>query len=106
MIFGMNIQAKIKRKSKIVLYGHRFITHIKAKDFYKDIKDDVEEKFDTSNYESNRLLPIGKNKKVIGPMIDELGGNIMTEFVALRAKTYSYLRDDDREVRKDKGTKK
>ena len=35
-----------------------------------------------------------------------LGGNIMTEFVALGAKTYSYLRDDDREVRKDKGTKK
>ena len=36
----------------------------------------------------------------------ELGGKIMTEFVALKAKTYSYLRDDNREVKKDKGTKK
>ena len=44
--------------------------------------------------------------KVIGLMKDELGGKIIAEFVALRAKTYSYLRDDDREVKKDKRTKK
>ena len=29
----------------------------------------------------------------------------MTEFCALRAKTYSYLMDDDSEVKKSKGTK-
>ena len=40
-----------------------FITHIKTKDFYKDIEDDVEERFDTSNYEVNRPLPTGMNKK-------------------------------------------
>ena len=39
-------------------------------------------------------FPIGKNKKVIGFFKDELGGKIMKEFVALRAKTYSYLMDD------------
>ena len=49
---------------------------------------------------------MGKNKKVIGLMKDELGANIMTEFVALRAKTYSYLIGDDIEVKKDKGIKK
>ena len=59
-----------------------FIMHIKTEDLYKDIANDVEKRFDTSNYECNRLLPTGKNKKVIGLMKDELGGKIMTEFVA------------------------
>ena len=35
-----------------------FITHIKTEDFYKDIADDVERRFDTSNYECDRSLPI------------------------------------------------
>ena len=71
-----------------------FIMHIKTEDFYKDIADDVEKRFDTSNYEVNRPLPTGKNKKMIGLMKDELGGKMMTEFAALRPKTYSYLTDD------------
>ena len=71
-----------------------FIMHIKTEDFYKDIANDVEKRFDTSFYEVNRPLPTGKNKKVIGLMKDELGGKIMTEFVALRPKFYSYLTDD------------
>ena len=83
-----------------------FITHIKTEDFYKDIANDVEKRFNTSNYEVNRPLPTGKNKKVIGLMKDELGGKIMTEFVALRPKTYSYLTDDCEEDKKAKGTKK
>ena len=83
-----------------------FIMHIKTEDFYKDIADDVEKRFDTSNYEINRPLPIGKNKKGIGLMKDELGGKITTEFVALRANTYSYLTDDCKEDKKAKGTKK
>ena len=47
-----------------------------------------------------------KNKNMIGLMKDELGGKIMTEFAALRPKTYSYLMDDDSEAKKAKGTKK
>ena len=62
--------------------------------------------FDTSNYEVNRPLPKGDNKKVIGLMKDDLGEEIMTEFVALRPKVYAYLMDDDLEVKKAKGTKK
>ena len=83
-----------------------FIMHIKTEDFYKDIADKVEKIFDTSNYEINRPLLIGKNKNVIGLVKDELGGKIMTEFVALRPKTYSYLTDDCKEDKKAKGTKK
>ena len=83
-----------------------FIMNIKTKDFYKDIANDVEKRFDTSNYEVNRPLPIGKNKKVIRLMKDELGGKIITEFVTLRPKTYSYSTDDGKEDKKAKGTKK
>ena len=49
---------------------------------------------------------MGKNKKVIGLMKDELGGEIITEFITLRPKTYSYLTDDSKEDKKAKGTKK
>ena len=62
------------------------IPFIKTEDFYEDIADDVEKRFDTSNYEVDRPLPKGKNKKVIGLMKDKLGGRIMKEFIALGAK--------------------
>ena len=61
-----------------------FVVHIKTNDFYKDISGDVDNRFDTSNYEVKRPLPIGKNKKIIGLMKDELGGEIIMEFIALR----------------------
>ena len=61
---------------------------------YEDIANDIEKRFDTSNFEVNRPLPTGKNKKVMGLMKDELGGKIKTELEALRPKTYSYLMDD------------
>ena len=83
-----------------------FIMNIKTEDFYKDIANDVEKRFDTSNYEVNRPLPTGKNKKVIGLMKDELGGKIITEFVTLRPKTYSYLTDDCKEDKNSKETRK
>ena len=83
-----------------------FVMNSKTNDFYKDIANDVEKRFDTSNYEVNRPLPTGKNKKVIGLMKDELGGKIITEFVTLRPKTYSYMTGDGKEDKKPKGTKK
>ena len=82
------------------------IMNIKTNDFYKDISDNVDNRFDTSNYEVKRPLLMGKNKKVIGLMKDVLGGEIITEFVTLRHKTYSYLTDDSKEDKKSKGTKK
>ena len=51
-----------------------FILNIKTNDFYNGIVNDVENRFDTSNYEVNRPLPMGKNKKIIGLIKNELGG--------------------------------
>ena len=70
-----------------------FIVHVKTEDIYKDIAEDVETRFDTSNVEIDRPLPMGKNEKVIG-------------LIWLRAKTYSYLKDNSDEDKKAKETKK
>ena len=81
------------------------IYSIKTKDFYADIADDVETRFDTSGYVPDRPLPVGLNKKIIGLMKDELGGEIMREFVSLRPKMYSY-KVGNSEPKKCKGIKK
>ena len=80
-----------------------FVVNFKTKDFYKDISQDVNKRFDTSNYTLHRPLPMGINKKV---MKDELGGDIITEFVALRPKGYSYITNSFIEMKNAKGTKK
>ena len=85
-----------------------FVLNIFTEDFFEDINNDVERWFDTSNYDKNdkRPLQIGVNKKVIGIFKDELGGKIMKEFCAFRAKTYTYLMEDDSEMKKAKGVKR
>ena len=83
-----------------------FVVNIKTKDVYKDISQDINKRFDASKYTFDRPLPIGINKKVIGLMKDELGGDIITEFVALRPKAYSYITNNFIEMKKAKGTKK
>ena len=83
------------------------IYSINTEDFYSDISPDVESRFDTSGYpnDGSRPLPVGKNKKVIGLMKDELGGEIMKEFISLQPKMYSY-RVGNSEPKKCKGIKK
>ena len=94
-----------------------FIIYVETEDFYKDIINDVNKWFDTSNYSKdiNRPLEKGKNKKFIGKFKDELGGFVMSKFSAHRANTYAFLIDDfddyDYEKpglinKKAKGTKK
>ena len=76
------------------------VINVFTEDFFEDINNDVERWFDTSNYDKNdkRPLQIGFNKKVIKMFKDELWGKIMKEFCALRAKTYTYLMEDDSEM--------
>ena len=103
------VKPKYKDKAKLCYMDtDSFVINIFTEDFFEDINNDAERWFDISNYDKNdkRPLQIGVNKKVIGMFKDELGGKIMKEFCALRAKTYSYLMDDNSEVKKSKETKK
>ena len=79
-----------------------FIINITTEDFFQDISNDVEQWFDTFNYDKNdkRPLLIGKTKKVPGLFKDELGEKIIAEFVALRPKAYSYLHDYGKDHKK------
>ena len=83
-----------------------FIVHVKTDYIYKNIAEDVDTIFETSNFETDIPLPKGKNKKVIGLIKDKLGGQIMKEVAGLIAKTCSYLKDNNDEDKKAKGTKK
>ena len=101
------IKPKYQDKAKLCYMDtDSIVILIKTEDFYKDIANDVEEWFDTSNYGNNRPRLIGKIKKVIGLFKDELRGKIMIKFVGFRSKTYVYIMDDDTEHKKDKGRKK
>ena len=101
------VKSKYEDKARLCYMDtDSFVVNIKTKDCYKDIVENVKERFDTSNYIYDRPLPMGVNKKVIGLMKDELGGDIITEFVALRPKPYSYITNDFIEMKKAKGTKK
>ena len=93
---------------KLTLYyvdTDSLIYSIKTDNFCKDIANDVKDRFDMSGYNPDRRLPVRLNKKVIGLMKDELGGEIMTEFVTLRPKMYAY-KTGSIESKKCKGIKK
>ena len=83
-----------------------FIVHVKTDNIYKTVAEDVETRFDTSNFELDRAVPKGKKKDDIELMKDELGRKIMKELFGLRAKTYSYLKDNTDEDKKAKVTKR
>ena len=77
------MKPKYEEKGKLCYMDtESFIVYVKADDIHEDIAEDVETRFDTSNYELDRPLPKVKNKKVIGLMKDELIGKIIKEFAA------------------------
>ena len=63
-----------------------FIVYVKTENIYIYIAEDAEERFDTSNYETEGPLSIGKDKKMTGLGKDELRKKIMTEFVGIDQK--------------------
>ena len=78
-----------------------FIVYIYSEYIYSEISEDIETRFDTSNYELDRQLLKGKSEKVISSMKDE----ILKEFTALRAKPYTCLKDNSNEDKKLKAQK-
>ena len=103
------IKPKYEDKAKLLFTDTDSLMYeIETEDFYKDISEDVKDRFDTSDYPENHPsgIPTGINKKVLGMFKDEAGGKIIKEFVGLRAKLYSYKMDEGEEHKKCKGIKK
>ena len=114
LMFSFQYEYVKKKWEKIeVLYSDTdsLVLNIETDDFFKDISGDVKEWFDTNDFPKDHPavlegLPIVKeNKKKIGLMKDECGGKILTEWVALRPKLYSFLTENG-EKQKAKGLKK
>ena len=103
------IKPKYGEKAKLLFTDtDSFMYEIETEDFYKDISEDVKDRFDTSDYPENHPsgIPTGINKKVLGMMKDETAGKIIKEFVGLRAKLYSFIMEDGKENKRCKGVKK
>ena len=77
---------KYRQKENWCLWTQMVSLPIQKQDISKDISEDFEKRFDTSNYELARLLPIGDNEKVIGVMKDELSGQIMKKLLRYEKK--------------------
>ena len=103
------IKPKYGDKAKLLFTDTDSLMYeIETEDFYKDISEDIKDRFDTSDYPENHPsgIPTGINKKVLGMFKDEAAGKIIKEFVGLRAKLYSYKMDKGEESKKCKGIKK
>ena len=97
------IKRKYGDKAKLLLTDtDSTMYEIETEDFYKDISKDVKYRFDTSNYPSDHPsgIPSGLNQKVLGMFKDEAGGEVIDEFVGLRAKLYSYKMQEGEESKK------
>ena len=105
MNLGMIILNQDMGKNARLCYMDTDSDEKKTIDIYVDIVKDVKARFDRLNYELERQLLKGKNKKVIGLMKDELDRKTMKRFAALRTKTYSYLTDNNNKVKNQKTQK-
>ena len=103
------IKRKYGDKAKLLFTDTDSLMYeIQTEDFYKDISEDVINRFDTSDYPPNHPsgIPSGFNKKVLGMFKDEVKGKIIVKFTGLRAKSYSFKMLDGEEIKKCKGVKK
>ena len=82
-----------------------FIVYVKTEDIYKYIAKDVEKRFDTSNFETDKPLPKEKNKKLDNELWIRRTNHERTSWINSK-KTYSYLKENNDANKKAKGTKK
>ena len=81
------------------------LLEIQTDDVYDDMLSHAD-LYDTSDYPVNHPLHSTTNKKVPGKMKDETPGIPIAEYVGLRPKMYSILKEDSEQIRKAKGVKK
>ena len=81
------------------------IYEIEAEDTYKDFWND-KDMFDNSDYPESSPYYCNVNKKIIGKFKDEACGIPITEFIGLKSKMYSYVKDNEKGGRTAKGIKK
>ena len=107
MNFIMNAWNQIQWKHWLILYWYgEIFYYIRSECFYKDIKAEIQEKFNTSDYKKDNPYNFtAVNKKVIVMMKYELSGTIMSKFVCLRSRVYTYLKEDDNETKVKKKLK-
>ena len=100
------IKKKYGDRAKLLFTDTESLTYeIEAEDVYQDFKND-KDKFDSSDF-SEKSPYYGKtNKKVIGKFKDEAASTPVVEFVGLRSKMYSYIKNDEKGGKTAKGIEK
>ncbi|XP_068707842.1 uncharacterized protein [Montipora foliosa] len=100
------IKQKYGSKAKLLFTDTDSLTYeIETEDVYRDFWND-KDKFDNSDYPENSPCYDNTNKKVIGKFKDECQSIPVAEFIGLRSKMYSYIKDNSQNNKTAKGIKK
>ena len=100
------IKQKYGKRVKLLFTDTDSLSYeIEAKDVYADFWKN-KERFGNNDYNKESPFYNAVNKKVIGKFKDESAGIPITEFVGLRSKMYSYVKDNEQTARTAKGIKK
>ena len=100
------IKAKYGDRAKLLFTDTDSLCyHIQTDDVYEDLYNH-KDMFDNSDYSKSSKFYFDENKKVIGKFKDEAAGNLITSFVGLKSKMYSYLVElPDGEIKNNKAAK-
>ena len=100
------IKNKYADRAKLLFTDTDSLTYrIEAEDIYEDFWYD-KDKFDNSDYPENSPYRDKTNKKVIGKFKDETASIPIVEFVGLKSKMYSYIKNDEQGGKTAKGIKR
>ena len=100
------IRKKYNNRATLLFTDMDSLTYkIEAKDVYKDFWND-KDMFNNSNYQESSPYYCNANKKVIRKFKDEACGVPITEFVGLKSKMYSCIKNDEKGGKTTKGIKK
>ena len=100
------IKKKYNNRARLLFTDTDSLTYeIEAEDVSKDFWND-RDMFDNSDYPESSPYYCNVNKKIIGKFKDEACGLPITEFIGLKSKMYSYVKDNEKGGRTAKGIKK